>query len=409
MSVLLLLPIGLAAFAALLLPLLVHLARRSEQRVLPFAALRWLRALPQPRRKVRLDELLLLLVRLLLLAALALLFAQPVLFGRPDLAPRVALAPGVDVAAARGLLGEADGRWLRLVPGFPLITRDGEEDQRNAPSAKSSATLPSLLRELDATLPAGAPLTVVVPHTLHDADAQRPVLSREVAWRVLPESAAPAPATPQAPAATPPLQVRFAPERAEAVRYLRAAGVAWAADDASRSATPNASAAISRTSAAPASEPLDANASRLAWLVPGPVPTAVQQWVRDGGQVLLDADARWPGFARDAAVTWADESGPLLRAQRFGGGRVLHLQRPLLPAAMPVLLDADFPRQLREAFESEPVAPARVRALDYAPATGASTWPEQPRPLSPWLAWLVAGLFLLERWLASGARRSDAA
>ena len=43
MSLALLLPAGLAALAALLLPLLVHLARRSEQRPTVFAALQWLR------------------------------------------------------------------------------------------------------------------------------------------------------------------------------------------------------------------------------------------------------------------------------------------------------------------------------------------------------------------------------
>ncbi|MBC7991570.1 MAG: BatA domain-containing protein, partial [Luteimonas sp.] len=71
MTLSLLLPIGLAALAALLLPLLVHLARRSEQRLVPFAALRWLQAKPQPRRKRRFEEHWLLLLRLLLLAALA--------------------------------------------------------------------------------------------------------------------------------------------------------------------------------------------------------------------------------------------------------------------------------------------------------------------------------------------------
>lgn len=408
MNVLLLLPIGLAAFAALLLPLLVHLARRREQRVVDFAALRWLRAQPQPRRKHRLEELLLLLLRILLLAALALLFAQPVLFGRPDPAPRVALAPGVGTDAARAALGDSEARWLRLAPGFPGIA-SGQQAQADPASATPPATLPSLLRELDAQLPAGVPLTVVVPHTLHDADAQRPVLSRQVTWQVLPGTDAPTPATAAPRRETPPLQVRHAPERAEATRYLRAAGVVWALEDAADSATGQQEAAppVSKVRIAPASAPIDPKIPRLAWLVPGPVPDNVQQWARNGGQLLLDADARWPGFARDAAVAWADDNGPLLRTQRSGRGRVLQLQRALLPAAMPALLESDFPQRLRGAFETDPVAPARVAARDYAPSTGAPAWPEQPRPLAPWLAWLVAGLFLLERWLASGPRRSE--
>ncbi|TQT81878.1 hypothetical protein DB758_11845, partial [Xanthomonas perforans] len=51
MNLLLLFPTGLAALAALLLPLLIHLARRSEHRPTDFAALRWLRALPRPRHR----------------------------------------------------------------------------------------------------------------------------------------------------------------------------------------------------------------------------------------------------------------------------------------------------------------------------------------------------------------------
>ena len=68
MNPVLLLPAGLAALAALALPLLVHLSRRQQQRPTVFAALRWLQARPRPRRRIRFDELLLLAVRLLLLA-----------------------------------------------------------------------------------------------------------------------------------------------------------------------------------------------------------------------------------------------------------------------------------------------------------------------------------------------------
>ncbi|MFT4198344.1 MAG: BatA domain-containing protein, partial [Pseudoxanthomonas sp.] len=51
MSLTLLLPAALAALAALALPLLIHLARRSQPHSTPFAALRWLRAAPRPRRR----------------------------------------------------------------------------------------------------------------------------------------------------------------------------------------------------------------------------------------------------------------------------------------------------------------------------------------------------------------------
>ena len=59
MTPLLLAPLGLAALAALIVPLLIHLRRRTEEVPLDFAAMRWLEALPKPRRRLRFDELLL--------------------------------------------------------------------------------------------------------------------------------------------------------------------------------------------------------------------------------------------------------------------------------------------------------------------------------------------------------------
>ena len=409
MSMLLLLPIGLAALAALLLPLLVHLARRSEQRVVPFAALRWLKALPQPRRRHRFEELLLMLVRLLLLAALALLLAQPVLFGRPDRRPRVAVAPGVDIAAARAQPIGGDARWLWLAPGFPQLDPEKPVDETAAATSSAApAPFASLLRELDAQLPAGTPLTVLVPAVLDGADAQRPLLSRRVDWRIVSAPANDAANSPARSRIAPfALQVRHAPDRIASLRYLRAAGMAWTrADQPAADRAPRLDAAMS---IAPADQPLNAGARVLVWLVPGPAPDAIRDWIASGGQVLLDHDAQWPDFPRDAPIVWRDDQGALARAIGFGKGRALKLERPLLPAAMPGLLDADFPLQLRDLFAQAPAQPARVEASGYAPRTGVDPWPERPRPLAPWLVWLVAGLFLLERLLASGRRRSEAA
>ena len=98
MSLGLLAPLGLAALAALALPLLVHLARREEQVPTDFAALRWLAAKFRPRQRLRFEEILLLALRLLLVAALALLLARPVLFG-----------------------GRGDAAWLVVLPGAVLL------------------------------------------------------------------------------------------------------------------------------------------------------------------------------------------------------------------------------------------------------------------------------------------------
>lgn len=402
MTLSLLLPIGLAALAAVLLPLLVHLARRSEHRLVAFAALRWLQAKPQPRRKHRFEELLLLALRLLLLMTLALLLAEPVLFGKPDRTPRVVVALGVDTSAARRDMDDA--RWHRLAPGFPLIGDDGTDVQHTTPASQPSFS--SLLREIDAALPADTPLTVLVPPVIVGADAERPTLSRSVDWRIVP--AVSTPTVPDASTATaiPTLMVRHALERSDSLRYLRAAGAAWLAardDKASADGTP-----VSPVAIAGASEPLDPDQQHLLWLVPGPLPDAVRDWVVAGGDALLDADTTAPELA-DAAVVWRDSRGPLARGERLGRGRIMRLEHELMPAAMPILLEPEFPIHLQRLFAQPPPPPAHVDAAAHAPLTGVPAYPEAPRPLAPWLAMLVALLFLLERWVANGPRRRPAA
>ncbi|NNC24707.1 hypothetical protein HKX41_11250, partial [Salinisphaera sp. USBA-960] len=86
-----------------------------------------------------------------------------------------------------------------------------------------------------------------------------------------------------------PPPIRYAPERAAAAVYLRAAVGAWnepalAAD------------------AAPLAQAFDAKARTLIWLAPGPVPAAVREWVGQGGRVLLDAQALWPEARFDAPL-----------------------------------------------------------------------------------------------------------
>lgn len=188
MNFALLLPVGLAALAAALLPFLIHLARRSEQRPTVFAALQWLRRKPKPRHRIRFDEWPLLLVRLLLLALLALLLARPALHGAHDHAPWIVVAPGAEVPDDRAPLAPAHARWHRLEQGFPAF--DAAALPATLPPARASVT--SLLRELDATLPPGVALTVLVPPVLDGVDGERPRLSRRVEWRVVPATAGPA-------------------------------------------------------------------------------------------------------------------------------------------------------------------------------------------------------------------------
>lgn len=401
MNLVLLLPVGLAALATLLVPLLLHLARRNEEREVTFAALRWLQSAAQPRRRRRFDEHLLLLLRLLLLAALALLLAEPVLYGQPDRRPWVAVAPGVDAAA---LPVAADTRRHWLAPGFPRI------DPATAAAAMTStadASLSSLLRELDAELPAGTPLTVVVPETLARADAERPRLSRQVIWEVA--AAIPAPASVPPAERTMQLMVRHGPDGTAALRYLRAAGSAWQshAND-SEGATAPAADSPHPVQIAPSTQALDDRQRHLVWLAPGPLPQPVQDWIARGGIALLDAQVPLPALDT-AAVLWRDDSGPLVRGAHLGKGRVMRLERELLPTQMPLLLEPDFPMHLQALFAEPAPPPAHVAAQDHRPLTGMAPYPEAPRPLAPWLLVLAAALFLAERWVANGPRRSQAA
>jgi len=374
-----LLPAALAALATALLPLLIHLARRSEQRPTLFAALQWLRQKPKPRHRIRFDEWVLLALRVALVCLFALLLARPVLFGAQSDAPFVAVAPGVDVAKAQQVDVAKGARWHWLAPGFPALSK--------APAA-SDVSVMSWLRELDAALPADVALTVIVPEQLDGVDAQVPKLSRRVAWRVVP-GARGSVAAPQR-GAVPALAVRYAPQRADAVRYMRAAMRAWQAKV---------------EDIGPATQPLARGTRQLAWLSPGAVPVDELAWARDGGMLLLDSQASVAN-APPMVPLWRDASGvTLVEGAAFGKGRVLRFTSPLAPAEMPVLLDGAFPRELRAVLVSPGPAPSRVFASMHAPTTGALSAPPAPRDLQPWLLWLIGLVFAIERWFATAARR----
>ncbi|MET3931701.1 hypothetical protein ABIE51_003588 [Lysobacter sp. OAE881] len=386
MSLAFLIPAALAALGALLIPLAIHLARRSEQRPTAFAALRWLRQKPKPRHRIRFDEWPLLILRLLLVALMALLLARPVLHGGESHAPYVAVAPGVDLAKARAALDSPQARWHWLAPGFAEVEA--------VPDA-THASLPSLLRELDANLSEDVALTVLAPERIDDADGRRIVLSRKVDWRVVP-GVTPADAARKASAA-PALIVRHAADRATAARYLRAASIAWQPTGSN-----------SKVDSASTDQPLPSDAKQVAWLAAGDVPPQVRDWARNGGTLLLDADAK---FADMTAWTplWRDEGGStLIEGAAYGRGRVLRFTRTLVPQAMPQLLDATFPQHLRDALEPPAASPSRVLSAEHAPLTGGPTFPISPRDLQPWLALLIALAFLLERWLATSSRRAVA-
>lgn len=375
----LLAPLGLAALAALVVPLLVHLRRRTEEVPVDFAALRWLDALPCPKSKLRFDEWLLLALRLLLIALLAILLARPAVPGWDGDERRVLAAPGVDPVAARVVAGpDADLRWI--APGFPATD-----------AAPPSTVIPvsSLIRQFDAELPPSAPLTILVPPVLGGVDAEPLRLTRKVTWRVV--AAGQQTADPP-PAPVPELAVRYRGDDA-ALRYFRAAAAAW-------SDTPRFEAIADDT--------LPAREAVLVWLTPGPLPQPVTEWVSQGGTALL-GEAVEVSMPATTAALWRDDIGEtLVEGGALGAGRLLRFTRPLAPAAMPELLGPTFAAGLRELVSPPAPAPARVSAAAFAPSAGAAPYPLPRRELAPWLGILVALVFLAERLLASHARRFSA-
>ncbi|MBW8811550.1 MAG: hypothetical protein JF591_22630, partial [Lysobacter sp.] len=261
-----------------------------------------------------------------------------------------------------------------------------------------------LLRELDATLPASVAVTVLVPEQLQGVDAQRPRLSRQVEWRVLPGamSAQTAPAV-----AVPDPSIRYAADRAAALPYLRAAIGSWR--------EPGAVAAARRNgSIAPDTQPLDASSRQLLWLKPGPLPSAVSEWIAGGGTVLLDKASAWPSGAGEnkaivPAPLWRNADGAVLvEGARYDRGMVMRWTRALTPQALPELLEPGFAGQLRNVFEPPREPPSRVMAREHAPSTGAAAFALPPRDLRLWLALLIALVFGFERWLATRPRRGAA-
>lgn len=382
----LLLPAALAGLLALLIPLAIHIARRSEQLPTDFAALRWLRQKPKPRSRLRFDEWLLLALRLVLLTLVVLWLAHPVLFGAASKQPYVALAPGLDPAVVDDkTLAEGRAHWL--APGYPRV-------EPGKPITAEAIPIGSLVRQLDAELPQGAPLTIIVPQMIQGADAERPRLSRKVDWRIVPGVM---PAGKPVAVQLPSIAIRADTGHAAGVRYLNAAALAW--QPAGKPAD---------VDSGPLIAPLPPTDKILFWMSAGTLPEALQRWIAQGGQAIVASDALLPQGAAPAPLWQDDLARPLVEAMPIGKGRLLRFTRPLQPAQMPQLLEADFPARLRALIQPPSIAPQRADAAAYAPLSGGRAYPQSPADLRPWLALLIAVLLLVERWFATSRKRAIA-
>jgi hypothetical protein len=385
----LLLPSALLALAALVLPLMIHLSRRSEQKPTDFAALRWISAQLRPRRKLVFQEVLLLLLRLLLLITLAVFLAKPVSMQLSSTKHWVAVVPGTVLDAIKDQTNKKD-EWRWLSPGFP--------DFKNAPNT-ADIPVSSLLRELDAQLPANATLTVVVPEELAGLDGERIRLSRKVDWKIVPGKMPSV--TIHTPVQAFRLAIRYDQKQADSIRYFRAAHFVWQSE---LKANEKESLDIALIAS-----PLKQDRTALICLAAGELPSNIRQWISQGGTAIISKEASAPELTSSVAV-WRNEDGKtLVRIAPLGQGRVLQWQQALTPEAMPELLDASFPERLKSLLQAKPLAITRAFAKSQTPLSGARAGPEAPQSLQIWFALFIALLFLLERWLANSSRRWSAA
>lgn len=379
MSFGLLLPLGLTALAAWILPLLIHLIRRPTDHVVVFPALRWISAVVRPRRRPRFDDPFLLLLRLLLLAAIAVLIAQPFVAGVWH-SPRtwVLVSSEAEFADPLSQTLERDAQWRWIAPGFPSI---------DTPRPHAGQPLASLLREFDAGLDTRDTLVAVVPQLLSGLDGERLQLIHDIKWRVVGTRALEAP--PEASPQPTHVALRHTADARDALRYLHAAVAAWNATDATSHLVDEQlqDAAIS---------------AQTQWLIwtDGRLSNAAEHWVAQGGVALVVDPADATGLP-----LWRNAAGDVLaRAKSIGEGRVIVLQKVLDPAVFPELLDPAFPMQLRQMLVT------RKPALDLAPAESMIPLKRDQTPtaraeaLAPALVILIAALFLLERMVATRRR-----
>lgn len=356
-------PLGLAALAALLVPVLLHLALRKPDRPVRIGSLRHLPPGAAPRRaRSRIIEPWLLAVRMFLLALLALVLAQPFIRSvSPGRAPKslLALPAGLSDDSLRVLLPHGDS----LLASGAALHRLPMDD------------LWSELAELDAGLPAGSSIAVVAPIELAMAGGRPALRSAVTLHRIdVPGRDSGVPVN-----AGRSIRVHLASDssfRTAAARLV--AGLRAVADERGDSLVLIEDSGI----------PADADwVIRLTDSAPGAHELAA---VRAGASLLTNA-VRGPRAAHDAVTL-----EPLDR------GRIISV--PLL-AAPP--LDGTFPELLARIWPDPGALTPRASGLrristgqlQPARAAPARTGDARMR-LDILLLALASGLFLLERWMA---------
>ena len=370
MSLTLLWPAALFGGIALILPWLLHRLPQRLGHRRRFAALRFIGQHTAPRRRPRIREWPLLLLRLLLLAVLVFWLAGPLWRDWPGLGLQwQALWPGASTTA-QAAASPAD-RSVWLAPGFPPAGDPVPSD-----AATDAA---SLLAQLASSLPPQDRLRVLVPPQLDGIGPAGLQLARPVEWLVVE-------ATPPARRGSPPKLALRSEPGVEAGPWLEAALAAWQHDPALASA-------IDR---GPAEQPVPADVDALLWLGEQPQP----RWLGAPRPFLQVAAEALQGSARRDLLS----DLPWLPLAGLGA----RLAAPLQPADLPAVLDADFPRRLHHLLFHREQAAAGADAASLAPTADPALLAPPPLVLDHWLALLAALLFLAERWLANGRRLASA-
>lgn len=357
-------PLGLASLAALLVPLIIHLARRRAERPIRVGSLRHLPANAAPRRThLRFTEPWLLAVRILVLTVLALFIARLFLRGEPpERAPISMLVVPSTVP---------DDSLRIFLPAFDSILRAGAELRRTP-----MADLWSEIAELDATLPAGSTLAIAAPFELRLPGA-RPALGSSIALHRIPAPAASVPAS-AAPAGRT-LQVVLAADSAHTVQARRVAAAFRAVAELRGD-----SLELVETADAPAGD---------AWIV----------WLSDADP----APGHLAAVAAGATLLTTHLPGTKARPRSISvepleRGRVIiapPLDAPPLDGTFPAFVARIWPDPSRLAPTEPPLRRVATSQLQPAHASTARTAAPRTEPGRALLV-LAFALFLFERWLA---------
>lgn len=383
-------PLGLLALFALLMPVAIHLLRRRPRRAIQVGSIRHLAGVASAR-SVRVTEPWLLALRVLLVSLCALVLAEPYMrAGTVERSTRVALVSAALMEPEAAAVTE------------PLLDslRSAGAEVRALPAG---GDLWSQAREVDAALPEGSSIVLVVPTQVR-VTGLRPALRSDVAVRMLDVVPAPLRSIRPSPSAIHRVAFVVADSRSDDARYLRAAlsAVADARGD---------SLEISMLEPDSVDGVAAARGDWIVSLADTMVASEVAAAVRAGALLLTDSAG---GAVFGTGVPLEADSPMLVR--RVGRGLVFTFRGHFVPADASVALSGALPELIGSIWpDPAPSAAApdgwhHVTATQLLPSRAAADSDSGRRraPIGSWLLAAGALLFLVERFVAHRQRAAAA-